>query len=315
MKTFKNLFVFVIVTLFGIASILSVSAKDVDYIIGTEHAETSEYYNDFISSMDEIIGVSNFLLEEYPMEDGTPRTISATDVDFTKMIKLHKPTEKQLQQALETEFSEIPETWDYMWILPIPVDDYIVHLYYTLGCGIEESHLLKAEDGTPMLTEEELAAIASREGHFTISSGYVSTSDSFESYVLSQSTVDMEFVKQICYMSVSTIRSRAVWIHTEKGNTFYLTNCDDNPVSTASVFTIDTQSDGMTQDEFRRMINETFTEEQAGMANYHGEDVYGASNVPDVVTVSDMVLPALIFAVTVTGVFITVLYFRRHKTV
>ena len=62
MKTFKNIFVFVIVTLFSFTSILTVSAKDVDFIIGTEHAETSEYYNDFVSSMEEIIGISNFLL-------------------------------------------------------------------------------------------------------------------------------------------------------------------------------------------------------------------------------------------------------------
>ena len=314
MKTFKNIFVFVIVTLFSFTSILTVSAKDVDFIIGTEHAETSEYYNDFVSSMEEIIGISNFLLEEHPMEDGTPRTISSNDVDFSKMIKCYMPTVTQLQQALENELTEIPAAWEYMWILPITVDDYTVRLYFSMGRGVEESHLLTAEDGTPMLTEEELAAIASREGHYTISSAYVSPTGSFETDVLSMSTIDTSEIDQFCYLSVSTLRSRAAWVRTEKGSTFYLTNCDDNPVSTASVFTTDTQADGMTQDEFRRMFNEALAKEQEEMANYNGESVYGASNVSETATVSDMVLPSLIFALAVTSIFITVQIFRHRKT-
>lgn len=314
MKTVRCIICLFFVSLLCITSFLMVSAEDMDYIIGTEHAETSKHYEDFFSSLDEVVGVSNFLLEEYPMVDGSPRVITADDVNFSKMIKFYKPTDEQLQQALETEFSEIPDTWEYMWILPIPIDGYTVHLYYTLSCGVEDNHLLTAEDGSPMLTEEELAAIASREGHYTISSAYVSPSESFDSYVLSQSTVDMASAEQVCYLSVPTLRSRAAWVHTEDGNTFYLTNCDDNVVSTASVFSVSKQAVGMTQNEFRQMFSEAYVEKQVEMANYNGEDVYGASNVPDTAGVSDMVLPALLFAVTVTGIYITVQFFHRRRT-
>ena len=156
---------------------------------------------------------------------------------------------------------------------------------------------------------------AVEDGHMIgISSAYVSPTGSFETDVLSMSTIDTAEIDQFCYLSVSTLRSRAAWVRTEKGSTFYLTNCDDNPVSTASVFTTDTQADGMTQDEFRRMFNEALAKEQEEMANYNGESVYGASNVSETATVSDMVLPSLIFALAVTSIFITVQIFRHRKT-
>lgn len=326
MKAFKRLFVLFLISSFCITSVLWVSASDTDYIIGTDHAEDSEYYKDFVGSLDEAIITSNILLEEHPMEDGTPRTVTADDVDFTKMVKCYMPTAVQLQQALENELTEIPTDWDSMWILPITVDGYTVRLFYKLGRGVEEGHLLTAEDGTPMLSEEELAAIASREGHYTIASASAAPTNSFETGVLSTSTVDTETVAQFYYVNVSMLRTRVAWVRTDDGNVFYPTTCDDGVPATASVFSGVAQADGMTQDEFRQMYSERYAELQAEIASYDGEDVYGAAGVtsePTVsdtagvisgVTVSDSVLFALIFAVAVTGAFVAVLLFRRRKT-
>ncbi len=311
MKTLRFWFICAIVL--GICMTNIYATYNDNFIIGTERAETKDYYDDFVGSLEEVVALSNRLLANHPREDGSLREITSDDVDFTKMFKCYHPTAEQLQLVLETELTDIPETWDFMWTLPITIDGYTVHTYYSLCQGIEPGHLLTAEDGTPLLSEEELATLDAQKGHFVIASGTVAPTEAFASEVLSVNTVDAASVEQFCYLTLPTLSSRAAWVHTEEGNTFYLTNCDDSAASEASVFSLGIHADGMSQDDFRQMFNEAYAAKQAEMAVYDGEDVYGASNVSDAVAVSDMVLPALLFAVMVTGVFIAVLYFRRRR--
>lgn len=315
MKTLRFLFICAIVLC---VCMIGVSASgNENFIIGTERAEASDYYEDFVGSLEDVVVLSNRLLANHPREDGSLREITSDDVDFTKMFKCYHPTAEQLQSALETELTEIPETWDYMWTLPVTVDGYTVHTYYSLCHGIEPEHLLIAEDGTPMLSEEELAALDAQKGHFVITSGTAAPTEGFASEVLSVNTVDAAEVEQFCYLTLPTISSRAAWVRTDNETVFYLTTCDDSTASEASVFSLGTQTDGMTQDAFRQMFNEAYAAKQAEMAKFNGEDVYGASDTSDVVSRIDsrfIVIPAFIFAVVVTAVFAVGLFLRQRKT-
>ena len=316
MKTLRFLFICVIV--FGVCMIGVFASSDEKFIIGTERAEASDYYEDFIGSLEDVVVLTNRLLANHPREDGSFREITSDDVDFSKMFMCYQPTVEQLQLALETELTEIPETWDYMWTLPITVDGYTVHTYYSLCHGVEPGHLLTTKDGTPMLSEEELAALDAQKGHFVITSGTAAPTEAFASEVLSENTVDATEVEQFCYLMLPTLSSRAAWVRSDNESVFYLTTCDDSAESEASYFSLGIQGDGMSQDDFRQMFSEAYAAKQEEMSNYDGEYIYGTSVVSDsdsTVGSRFVVIPAMMFAVVTTSVFAVILFLRQRKTV
>lgn len=311
MKLKQFIMMTAIVSALCLIPVFAQTTDSVDFIIGPEKAYESEYYQDFLDGIEEVAATVNILLANHPKEDGSVRTITEEDIDFTKMYKCYVPTENELSEALSTDFSSIPLSWNYIWILPITVDGYTVRCIYQLYTGIAPELLQKSENSEPAFTDEEIAMLEAKRGHFILASGTAAPTSSFLRYVLSSETLDMSEADHFCYISSHVFSGRIAWVSSKGENRFCLTNSDDD----------ETQSPiWLSQEEFLKTYTDLIAKEHAEYEKYNGEDVYGgisdtSPNMKGEITEKTSLLCLLISVVLIIAVIcFCVMVFRKKAS-
>lgn len=224
----KSILVWMFYILCGSLS-LSAFAAEHDYVRGTDRYEmlSSEAQADFEDNLDLVVSLTNDMLAESEIQ----MEITASDVDFSLMYHIYTPTTEQFLAALQSGVTAPDSTWQSMWVLPVFIGDAVYTFRFDICHGVSESHLHGGENGTPLLDEEELAALAAREGHYVYYGGAFGTRESFMKDVLSYTQLSGAFAdildaaeleKASLYYVPGLDNGVCAWIVTDQGEQYFL---------------------------------------------------------------------------------------------
>ncbi len=283
-KKYACLMIFILIILCGFMN--TTYASDISaetFLRGAEFMDALPEYQDFLDSIDEVVLSTNEMIDSYntsvdAQEKQIPY-IDADDVDFSRMFKRYVPSDAQLSEALSQNLTKPPEDWRYIWILPVTVSDFTVQFVYQYNHGIDDGHLRTDLEGNPGLSEESLAQIAAKEGHFCIASAYSSSTDDFEQHILTVIPTSAQTAlseAEMYYIDVSLTKSRAAWFFTDNGNFIIPTNTQ----TSAQTAVLSSSTPVWTQEEFAEYYQSIYTTQTALTDEMSGDEpYYGAGSI------------------------------------
>ena len=217
----------IILLILSFTSFMTVFAENND-ILQIESIEFEKSKDEIYALKDEISEYINNTIrdenEQHLYSNKTHNYITAEDINFTNMYKEYYNIDEILTKNLKGKKAiDFFKNCDYVWIMPFSFDDISIIVVLTRGQPIDEerAYSLIDENGNRLLSDEKIAELKAREGHWYINSIGIDYLDTrYENSIIQAN--DVQYTKAInntlYYIFIPNLHTSAAFIATNDGN-------------------------------------------------------------------------------------------------
>lgn len=310
-----------VLLILGSMATVTISAED-NHTLRIESVESDKGKNEIYALKDEIVEWMNRIISseniEHLYSQNNYEHITSEDIDFNNMYKRYGNANEILTKNLtgKDAMKFFENCDDYVWVMPISLGDITIDV--VLGIRqplIEERIYATDEDGNRLLSDEKIAEMRSKVGHWYVSSAGIDYLDTAYEDAIAQAN-EIKYAKAIndtlYYIFLPNLHTYAAFIATDNGN--YI-NCFDR-------YLID-RSDKNLKDNFNRqediievnnmyMTNDSLNAygQAAGISPMHSDsDDSGNYSSSD----NNMIAIVIIIGFAVLGVLLVYIKQRSKK--